>query len=79
MTFYVDYGTGDINNFEFNGTLEECKKEADRKAHYTETDIRIYNNSIEVSARIWNEGTSPIGDESIIGFDWLGFYTQWEV
>ncbi len=64
MRFYVTYGTG-AGNFEFNGSLEECKKEADDGTSYTGLDVEIYDyddyfNTEPVTPAELEKGVTPI-------------------
>lgn len=78
MKYYINGHTG-AGNFEFEGTLEDAKKEADKSIAYTQQDISIEMNGEEIARRKWYgcEATSEDREEDIIEYGSFGFYTEW--
>lgn len=78
MMYYINYHTG-AGNFEFEGTFEDAKKEADKSIAYTQQDITIEMNGEEISRRNWYgvAATEEDKKENIIEYGAFGFYSEW--
>ena len=78
MKYYINYHTG-AGNFEFEGTLEDAKKEADKSIAYTQQDITIEMNGEEIARRDWYgvAATEEDKQEDIVEYGSFGFYSEW--
>lgn len=61
---------------EFYGTLEEAKAEADDMITYTQQNIVIYKDGLEVTRRTWWGVTPDEEEENIIEIGG-GYYSDW--
>lgn len=79
--YIIDFCNG--IKFDFFGTLDEARKEADDKVAYTQEDVKIRNaNGVTITLRKW-WGTAydnTIDDAElsyIIDFGNFGYYSNW--
>lgn len=76
--YLINYGTG-AGNFEFEGTLDEVKTEADKGIAYTQTDCNILLDGEVVAMRRWwgVEVEDEYKTDDIIDFGKFGYYEKW--
>ena len=76
--YYVNYNTG-AGNFEFEGTLDDVKKEAEKGICYTQENIEIEDKNGNTVAYLPWYGVEPEEDDYITEqFGSFGFYGEWE-